>query len=66
MPSTTSIYSLVCTSLQSGDRCNDTALEHRSHLWISPFQYDFKSALKIKQECVPLLTLIAPVRSTQP
>ena len=43
---TTSIYSLASRSLQSRDRCNDTKLEHRSSLCISPFQYDFKSAPK--------------------
>ena len=45
---TTSIYSLASRSLQSRDRCNDTKLEHRSSLCISPFQYDFKSAPKNK------------------
>ena len=48
MPSTTSIYGLASRSLESGDRCNDTKLEHRSSLSISPFQYDFKSAPKNK------------------
>ena len=48
MPSTTSIYIIVPRSLQSGDRCNDTKLESRSSLCISPFQYDFKSAPKNK------------------
>ena len=44
MPPTTSIYSLAFRSLQSGDRCNDTKVKHRSSLCSSPFQYDFKSA----------------------
>ena len=48
MPPTTPIYSLASRSLQSRDRCNDTKLEHRSSLCISPFQYDFKSAPKNK------------------
>ena len=37
MPSTTSIYSLASRSLQSGERCNDAKLKHRSSLCISPF-----------------------------
>ena len=48
MPSTTSIYSLASRSLQSGDRCNDTKLEHRFFLCICLFQYDFKRAPKNK------------------
>ena len=44
MPPTTSINSLASRSLQLRDTCNDTKLEHRSSLCISPFQYDFKSA----------------------
>ena len=44
--STTSIYSLASRSLQSGDRCNDAKLEHRSSLCIPPLQYGFKSAPK--------------------
>ena len=48
MPSTTSQYSLASRSLQSGNRCNDTKLEHGSSLSISPVQYDFKSAPKNK------------------
>ena len=46
---TTSIYILTSRSLQSGERCNDTKLEHRSPLCISPFQYYFKSAPKNKR-----------------
>ena len=48
MPSTTSIYSLVSRSLQSGNRCNDTKWKHRPSLCIPPFQYCFKSAPKNK------------------
>ena len=48
IPSTTSVYGLAFRSLQSGDRCNDTKLRHRSSLCISSFQYDFKSAPKNK------------------
>ena len=66
MPPTTPIYSLASRSLQSRDRCNDTKLEHRSSLCIFPFSMISRVLLKIKQECVPLLILIAPVWSTQP
>ena len=65
MPSTTSIYSLSSRSLQPGDRCNDTKLEHRSSLSISPINMISRVLLKIKQQFVPLLILIAPVWSTQ-
>ena len=34
--------------LQSGDWCNDTKLEYRFSICISPFQYNFKSAPKNK------------------
>ena len=43
-----SVYSLASRSLKSGDRCNETKLEHRSSICIPPFQYDFKSAPKNK------------------
>ena len=46
MSSATSIYSLASRSIQSGDRCNDIKLEHKSS--ISPYQYDFRSAPKNK------------------
>ena len=46
MSSATSIYSLASRSIQSGDRCNDIKLKHRSS--ISPHQYDFRSAPKNK------------------
>ena len=65
MPSPTSIYSLASRSLQSVDRCNHTKLEHGSFLCISPFSMISRVLLKITQECVPLLILIAPVWSTQ-
>ena len=48
IPSATSINTLASRSLQSGNRCNDTKLEHRSSLYNSPFQHDFKSASKYK------------------
>ena len=66
MPPTTSIYSLASRSLQSGDRCNDTKLKHRSSFPFPPFSMISRVLLKIKLECVPLLILIAPVCSTQP
>ena len=66
MSSPTSIYNLSSRSLQSVDRCNDTKLEHGSFLCISPFSMISRVLLKITQECVPLLILIAPVWSAQP
>ena len=48
VPPTTSMYSLAFRSLHSGDRCNDTKLEHRSSLCICAFQYDLKRAPKNK------------------
>ena len=66
MPSTTSIYSLVCKSLQWGNGSNDAKLEHGSSICISPFSMISRVLLKIKKECVLLLILTAPVWSTQP
>ena len=48
MPSATTIYSMESRFLQPGGGCNDTKLEHWSFTYIPPFQYDFKSAPKIK------------------
>ena len=46
--SNNSMYSLTFRCIHSGDRCNDTNLEHGSSLCISSLQYDFKKAPKNK------------------
>ena len=44
----------------------DAMIQNWSSLCICPFSMISRLFLKIKQQCVPLLILIAPVRSTQP
>ena len=66
MPSSTSIYSLASRPLQSRDGCNDAKLSYGSLFGFPLFSMISRLPLKIKQECISLLILIAPLWSTQP